>query len=160
MACFQSCYYLFPLWHEMLLTILIFTHSFGFLNNAFCWFFSCFQLLSWVRVWKGTFLCFLISSSVKMTLKFTRQTQHSSASLYPITRGDAPVFQVLGSQGQRDQSDGNAQCSLYWILLLSEHIGGDGFQLCAGDGTRWIVLILRCECSSRNEAFKSQYRWY
>lgn len=155
MACFQSCSYLFPLWREMLLTILIFTHSFGFLNNAFFWFFSYFKLLSWIRVLKGAFLCFLISSSVKTSLKFTRQIQHSSASHYSITRGHAPIFQVLGSQGQRDCSDRNSQCSMYWILLLSEHIWGDVFQLCAGDGARRIVLILRCECSSWDEAFKS-----
>ena len=130
----------------------------GFLNNAFCWFLSCFKLLSWIRVLKGTFLCFLISSSVKMSLKFTRQTQHSSASHYSITRGHAPIFQVLGSQGQRDCSDRNSQGSLYWILLLSEHIGGDVFQLCTGVRTRWRVWILRCECSSWGEAFKSQYR--
>lgn len=115
----------------------------------------CFKLLSWIRVLKGTFLCFLISSSVKTSLKFTRQIQHSSASHYSITRGHAPIFQVLGSQGQRDCSDRNSQCSMYWILLLSEHIWGDVFQLCAGDGARRIVLILRCECSSWDEAFKS-----
>lgn len=134
MACFQSCSYLFPLWREMLLTILIFTHSFDSSTTLFGSS-SLFQAPFLGLGFEGTFSLLPDLIFRRSPLKFTRQTQHSSASHYSQLVG-MPNLPGIGVTGTKRFAVIETQCSLYWILLLSEHIWGDDFQLCAGDGSQ------------------------